>query len=281
MIRDAERLKARVYQAPGKTNENQQVQHFERTKVFSHLLDDDYMMVASHIEDSLIKKIEVGGYVDFAKLLPKDRVMNEEDTRMEMINKGGLSFWVPISDREKVSINSLDRWDSAFRVYMKIFTQFDPDRAAELVEYCHVIHSIVDTYAWHNVYKYDREFRIHMERHPERNWGIILYQAWAMCLKERVNTMTPNNRFGEREFNHQSGRKKICYRFNRGKCTYGFMCKFEHHCGVCNKFGHGSHNCRRVLFYSDKDNETGDARTQHRYQHDRDYKDKRDERTRK
>ena len=38
---------------------------------------------------------------------------------------------------------------------------------------------------------------------------------------------------------------KKCWKFNKGKCTYGFNCKFDHRCGICNKFDHGAHNCRR------------------------------------
>ena len=32
--------------------------------------------------------------------------------------------------------------------------------------------------------------------------------------------------------------------------TYGSRCKFEHKCGICGKYGHGAHNCRRSF---DKD----------------------------
>ena len=35
---------------------------------------------------------------------------------------------------------------------------------------------------------YDKDFRIHMSKHPERNWGIILQQAWSLRLKDRVSS---------------------------------------------------------------------------------------------
>ena len=40
--------------------------------------------------------------------------------------------------------------------------------------------------------------------------------------------------------------KEPCCRFNKGRCTFGLSCKFEHHCSVpkCGKFGHVAHICR-------------------------------------
>ena len=49
----------------------------------------------------------------------------------------------------------------------------------------------------------------------------------------------------------RSGRKEICHRFNKGKCTYGASCKFEHRCSApkCGKFGHGAHMCHNCNGY--------------------------------
>ena len=38
----------------------------------------------------------------------------------------------------------------------------------------------------------------------------------------------------------------ICKRFNRGHCTFGPSCRFEHRCKYCKKFGHGIHVCRKL-----------------------------------
>ena len=42
------------------------------------------------------------------------------------------------------------------------------------------------------------------------------------------------------------GRKELCKRFNKGRCSYGLACIFDHRCSVpkCRKFGHGAHMCR-------------------------------------
>ena len=84
-----------------------------------------------------------------------------------------------------------------------------------------------------------------MLKHPERSWGIILQQAWPMGLQDRVirngniggSTMssTPTGM----EPTPLSKKKKICWDYNSGKCTFGFSCKFDHRCGICGKLGHG------------------------------------------
>ena len=49
--------------------------------------------------------------------------------------------------------------------------------------------------------------------------------------------------------------KKLCCGFNKGKCTYGSKCKFDHRCGMCNRYEHGAHNCKKAggVPFSNKD----------------------------
>ena len=128
-------------------------------------------------------------------------------------------------------------------MYSSIFAEAQPRKIKELIQYSHIIHTASLTYVWENVYAYDIDFRLHMGKYPQRNWGIILNLAWQTRLKEKI----PNQRGGRENqamtVNRSNG--KTCWKFNRGKCTYGMSCKFDHKCGICSKFGHGSHNCRK------------------------------------
>ena len=56
--------------------------------------------------------------------------------------------------------------------------------------------------------------------------------------------------------------KEPCRRFNKGKCTFGLACKFDHHCSVkkCGKFRHGAHICR--LRASETNDKLSDDRDQ-------------------
>ena len=167
---------------------------------------------------------------------------------MMMVNKGGMSYWVPVSDKVTV-INCFYKWDQAFRVFLDIYLGEYPERTSELIQYGHIIQMASCSYAWDNVYLYDRKFRRHIEKFPDMNWGVILQQAWTMFLKDRVGT-TPNksgNGGGDNGNGQKSGvAKRLCFSFNRGHCKFGARCKFDHQCGLCGKFCHGTYNCRKA-----------------------------------
>ena len=168
MIRDAEKSKACVFPQPGKGNGNQPKSDKGGSLDFHQLtarVDDDYMVIGGHIDEALSTKIKKGDYVDFRKLLPHDQIVAEEDSRMELIFKGGKAYWVPAT-REVSAINSFTKWEQAFRIFSNIYTREHPNRAPELIQYNHVIHTIASTYVWDNVYAYDKEFRMHLSKHP-------------------------------------------------------------------------------------------------------------------
>ena len=99
-------------------------------------------------------------------------VLAEEDQRLEMVIRGGHTFYVPV--KESTAISSFGKWEQAFRVFSNIYTKANPHRASELIEYNHIIHTISLCYIWDNVYLYDKDFRMHIARNPDRNWSIIL-----------------------------------------------------------------------------------------------------------
>ena len=127
-------------------------------------VNDDYLLVASHIDKATQGKILNQEYVDFAKLLCRDRAddLDVSNQRMVMVNKGGLSYWVPMNDRQNV-INLYNKWDQAFRVFLDIYMGRYPECTTELIQYSHIIQTASFSYSWENLYLYDREFCRHME----------------------------------------------------------------------------------------------------------------------
>ena len=198
-----------------------------------------------HVDQGLQDKIKRGEFVDFAKLLLRECVLDDEG-RMEMVVRDGQTIFVPARDKEGITggVTSLHKWEQVFRVYSNIYLTQNPARATELVQYNHKICTASSSYLWENVYTYDREFRMHMSKYPKCNWGIILQQAWTMFLKDRLRAGND----GARAFPGQGNsrrKKEICKRFNKGKCTAGLSCKYDHRCLECGKFGHGAHICRK------------------------------------
>ena len=144
------------------------------------------MAVGSHLEEGLIKKIENGEFVDFAKLIPKDKIIAETDeTKLKLVIHEGKTFYVPAKGNSVIT--GFRKWEQASRVYSNIYTRKHPTRVTELIQYNHVIHTASHTYVWNNVYAYDQDFRIHMSKHPGRSWAILLQQSWSMRLQDRVH----------------------------------------------------------------------------------------------
>ena len=198
-------------------------------------------MAENYVDETIKDRIENGEYVDFARLLPRDRFQIEEDNRMEIVNRDGKTFFVPASSGDGASINNFSCWEQAFRVFSNIYPRRFPERSAELIQYNHIIHTAALTFTWENVYLYDHDFRLHLVRYPHRSWAIILQQAWTMRLKDR-NSLSSNRTPEQRG----KGKRDVCWHYNNGRCTFGSGCKFEHKCAICGKFGHGSHICRKA-----------------------------------
>ena len=78
MIRQAEASKAKIFNTPGKQNE-------VNFLTLTAMVDEGYFVVGAHLDETNMNKIGRGEYVDFGKLLPWDKVLNEEDYKLEMI----------------------------------------------------------------------------------------------------------------------------------------------------------------------------------------------------
>ena len=231
IIHEAEVAKECTLTTPGKTPTDM---------IKSSAVDDNYLVIGSHIDGSLQAKIINHEYVDFACLLPRERPSDWEEMgqRMEIVSKGDLTYFSPVSNRGLVGITSFSKWEQAFQIFSNIYTRVYPGHASELIQYNHIIYTAAQSFIWENVYTYDKEFRMHPGNFPQHSWAIILQQAWSMYLKDRIF----QEKFPSR---HNKRKKEACKHFNRGKYHEGASCKYDHRCTVpeCGKFGHGAHIC--------------------------------------
>ena len=65
---------------------------------------EEYLVIGGHVDAALREKIEQYDYIDFARLLPKDRVTCTDDHRMELIIRNGSTFCAPVADRKNSPI---------------------------------------------------------------------------------------------------------------------------------------------------------------------------------
>ena len=164
VIRQAEARKVHIHGVPGNLNE---FLHFEKPcvgnfevdlsqeYVHSAMVDEMYQLVASHLDKGIQSKVRQGEYVDFGKLVPKDRVLTVDNSCYEMVVCEGKTFWILASNNEITEISSFNRWEQAFRVYSDVYLREQrehPRRASELIQYSHLIHTAAQSFTWENVY---------------------------------------------------------------------------------------------------------------------------------
>ena len=255
LIRQAELAKARIFEVPGNVPQSQYRSKPNYNElIHAVLVDESYSSIDAHVDESVKRKIANHEYIDFARLIPRGRgqsIEEEEQGMQQIVSKDGFIFCLPANKRlnDATAINSIHRWEQAFRIFAHIYTRAHPNRASELMQYNFDIHSAAQSYSWDNVYAYDRDFRYHMSRNPGRSWGIALQRAWNNYMRNGSGNGFSNGRnsgaTGGSGDRNRASKRELCWKFNQGKCTYGLSCKFDHRCALCMKFGHGAHNCRR------------------------------------
>ena len=207
-----------------------------------HDPDDDFFHTSCHVESSVRERIKRGEFVELEKLLKKSKMVKAEESRLEIHNKNGVAFLAPANDREK--INSVGRWDQAFRIYATIYSQSNPSRAAEIWQYVDVIHRAARVFSWDNVANYDYVFRQLMAENPQRSWSKTYTQMWNLTLCEPASRFN-NNGSGTPHANRvkRGQASGVCWRFNKGKCKFGVNCRYEHSCSYCGSTAHSALNC--------------------------------------
>ena len=134
IISQSEAAKARINQVPGKPVEvvgneiaqQQDKDNLEQTVarrkiMHSTIVDEGFCLVASHVEESVRRKVEEGEYVDFVKLLPQDRGESDLEGRMELIYKERSAFWVPasnITNGNEINLSG-NRHLESFQIYIQ------------------------------------------------------------------------------------------------------------------------------------------------------------------
>ena len=244
MIKEAEKSRTHMYELSGK--ETSAVAHLSKSKppLSVQAIDEDYQMLDPHVDEATKDKIRNFEYIDFARLLPRNKgfLFEEDQQRLEFMSRNGQTFLAPIAERELSTINSYNKWGQAFRIYSNILMTVHPSKVNELLQYNHIIHSTSFAYLWDNVYAYDKEFRHHVSHHPTCSWAIILQQAWTLLIKDDIDSEGLYGKGSPGGHNHVN---EPCRCFNRGKCTFQPSCKFEHCCSIkkCGKFRQGAHIC--------------------------------------
>ena len=118
-----------MLQVQGKTVANE---IFNCSNLFhSVVVDEAYMVIGKHIEENIRRRIQEGEFVNFARLLPRNRVMALNENRLEIINNNGKPEWRTASDLE--TIGNFYKWEQTFRMFSTVYTDKFPDKVKQLL----------------------------------------------------------------------------------------------------------------------------------------------------
>ena len=90
LVKQAENARTKMFSTPGRIQECEL--NLQKDYVHSTMVDDDYIVLVAHVDESLKEKIRIGDYVDLPKLLPRDRIAHQEDQRLQLVVRNGQSF---------------------------------------------------------------------------------------------------------------------------------------------------------------------------------------------
>ena len=194
--------------------------------------DADFMVSTCHVDTSIGDKARSGKFVELDKLLNKSlkdiTPQGADKYRLDLVNKEGQSYLVASTPDKDVKITGYRRWEQAFKVYMIMFSESNPTRATEILAYADIISNAAQNFVWENVAMYDFYFRKLMDKHPNRSWARTHTQLWSLMMREHLSHKPSSSGFSP---GGKSNLRDICcWRYNKGKCTRGPDCKFEHRC---------------------------------------------------
>ena len=221
--------------------------------------DDEFFHVTSQIDPNLKIKIERGEFVELERLLPRDRNSGRGDDLngqlFKLITQGTNSYLEPPMPKNSGKINSVKKWDQAFRVYAAIYTHVNPERASEIWQYVYVIHTAAAANPWDKVYYYDINFQELMASKPWPSWGKTYTQGWNMAFNNAAvssyhypsqNVNNSGNNSNSNNVKQRDWRDDCCWRFNKNRCKKpANECIYDHRCTYCAGWKHGFFKCRK------------------------------------
>ena len=244
-ILEAEKFKATLEHPQGMSVDS--LANLERLRFWDN--DDDFFHIICHIEQQLVEKIQRGEFIELAKLLQKPDHLRGDDEggKLNLINKDGEEYLIRTKNSAE-KVNSIRKWDQAFRTYAAIYCQKHPTRAVEMLQYADVINQAALKFNWESVSKYDYVFRQLMAKKPFRSWAKTYTQGWTLILSGNDNA---SRQIGQvRNGQNLTGRSQkgdwrdnCCWNYNKRECRFGKNCRFEHRCTFCGAYGHPSQSC--------------------------------------
>ena len=223
---------------------------------------------AEVIPKKLVDKIRSGRFVELKELLQDNMTLS---TQLEEIQGTSTMQVVGISRPRLREISSLASWCHCYLAYTATLTA-DPITRDQLA-YGRLIIQQAQSQGGLAFLDYDRAFRQQVATDASIRWNALNPSLLASTMLGRRSTGTPtfctlcrsvdHNRVqcalayfqsppslaaqqpqgGMQPPQRRPGRSMVCFGFNRGGCSYGIRCRYQHVCSNCSDRAHSAPNC--------------------------------------
>lgn len=112
----------------------------------------------------------------------------------------------------------------------------------DYLQYTEMIGELASRYTWQSVLFFDDEYR-QRQALTGFPWGTDAPHLGTVMLRDRDKAFistAATKRLGSGPNRRTQAGKELCRQFNRGACTYGTTCLFDHSCGICGNRDHGA-----------------------------------------
>ena len=171
-------------------------------------------------------------YFKIVDFLPKAALQVEDEIAL------GGGVHIKLGSKPKLEKVTPAMWvvaNSRIQRQLMMSPGFD---AASYLRYTEMVGEMACRFTWLSVLLFDDEYR-QRQAAEDFKWGTDAPHLSTVTLRDRASTGTPVARRGGASGNQRGGSaasgREYCRQWNRGACSYGQRCNYEHACSTCGK----------------------------------------------
>ena len=192
----------------------------------------------SFVDKKIKKKVWKFKFIELASLLDKEEQPKKGKWSLEIMD----STVQKVFSNEHNQIQSWNRWDKAFNIFISIHLNNPKLKSVQLIDsllsYRQTILEIMRQGG--NWSSYDRKFRKYISNLKRPIFGQRMPDLFMQCLNDKQKSNFQTKSKPQRFQNYQ--KKGFCIKFNKFQC-FDKSCKYLHACTECKSMQHGAAKC--------------------------------------
>ena len=207
--------------------------------------------LASQVPMKVKQKIWRDEFIEMAELEPEQ---GDQKVSVTFSQLDDNSPALAMTSRSRLKpILTFSQWQSAFNIFVAIYTERRPGETPELMKYAETIREIASRFPGEAWRFYDRQFRYARQNSPIM-WADIHMELYVKCIythgveqpatfqgnaveTEERRFQPSHNAIQGAQQNASQIKATVCFKFNRGKPCQATTCRHKHAFSACS----GSH----------------------------------------